>query len=795
MKKDDKNLERKPKMSSAVGKSHKKRKKKRGPGRVIRNILLVVVIVFAVVFLVGNLYLYKTCKETVFSCARYGKKVVAESTEADFKPNQASEVYAADGTLLAKLYEDTESSYLKFEEIPKDVINAFVAVEDRTFWKNSGIDAKGIVRVLLNFVKTKGDVMHGASTITQQLSRDIFLTNEKSIERKVKEIFIALNINKKYSKEQVIEFYCNNVCFANGVYGIEDASQTYFEKPASELTLSEAAYLCSIPNRPEYYDPFKDSSTALTRRDKILEDMCECGYISQEEMNEAKGETITVVEEKDDKEFYNYETTFVSNCVTEYFMEYYYDFDFQYQFDSDEEYQAYHEKYNEVYANAKHRLKTGGYQIETTIDVEAQQELQKILNENLSFNKELYGKDQEYNLQGSMTVIDNNTGKVVAAIGGREKEDSSKIYSMNRTYQDPRQPGSSIKPLVVYGPALMKGYDANSSLPEINVKQAKTSKKKVSEMTGPMYSLRSAVENSKNGTAYWLFNDITPKYGLSFLEEMQFSHLHPNDANLSTALGGMSYGTTTWEMANAFYTMYNSGTYTKADCITSIEDSDGNEIYEDPEAKEVYSPEASEQMIDIMRGVLTRGTAKRLNWYSATGTEAAGKTGTTDDNKDGWFCGFTPYYTISVWVGCVDHSKVPGLSGGTYPARLWKDAMLYMIEDKPEASFDLSIGNSYQPEDPGEDEEPDAEEPTDGEDPQVQDPGDSDGTIEQPGQGETPQGGIDENPTEPVDPEQPTDPDKPTEPTDPEEPTEPTDPNKPTDGENPDSSTDPANQN
>lgn len=714
---------------TANNRKKKKNRRKRRPGRIIRNIILVIVIAFAALFLLGNLFFHYKYGETIFSCAKFGKEVVSESTAETFRPNQASTVYSSDGKEIAKLYEDTESTYLNFDDIPKDVINAFVAVEDRTFWENSGIDVKGIVRVSLNFLKTKGDVAQGASTITQQLSRDIFLTNEKSLVRKVKEIFIAMNLNKKYSKEQIMEYYCNNVCFANGIFGIEDASQTYFNKPASQLTLSEAAYLCAIPNRPEYYNPFKDSSNAVTRRDKILDDMYECGYISEQELKDAVSQEITIAEEEDDDEFYNYETSFAIKCAAEYLMGYLYDFNFQYQFDTKSEYADYHQKYNEVYQQAKHRLYTGGYEIQTTLDLEAQQGLQKIVNEQLAFDQRLKKDTKAYNLQGAMTVIDNNTGKVIASIGGREQEGITQTLSYNRSFQGSNQPGSSIKPLVVYTPALMKGYTPTSSLPDISVDAAKKSTQKISSMTGKKYSLREAVIRSKNGCAYWLLNDITPKYGLSFLEEMGFSNLHPNDNNLSTALGGLSYGTSPWEMANAYYTLYNSGTYTKADCLTSIKDNTGKEIYEDPASKEVYSSTASDEIIDIMRGVFkSPGTASSLRWSSSSQTEAAGKTGTTNDNRDGWFCGFTPYYTIAVWVGNDDNSPYTGLSGSTYPARIWKEAMLYMIDGKPTASFDLSVSDSSNTVIPEEEEtetDDTAETDTDNPDTTPQDPADT----------------------------------------------------------------------
>lgn len=689
----------------------KKSKKKRRAGRIIRNIILIIIIAIAAIIIGGLLFFSHKYGTSVFQCAKDAKQLVTESTEEDFMPNSASFVYSDNGTQIAKLYEDTESTYLTFDEIPKNVLNAFVAVEDRTFWENNGIDAKGIVRVTLNYVRTHGQTAHGASTITQQLARDVFLTNEKSLERKVKEMFIALELTKKYDKNQILEYYCNNCCFANGIFGIEDASETYFDKPASELTLSEAAYLCAIPNRPEYYNPLKDSSNAITRRDKILEDMCECGFISDSEMKEAKAKEITIAEQEEDTEFYNYETTFAINSTTEYLMKTLYDFDFQYEFSTVEEYEEYHKSYSEAYQNAKHRLYTGGYEVYTSINLGAQKKLQEILNEQLSFNTQTKEDSNIYNLQGAITAIDNETGKVIAAIGGREQEELSQTYSYNRAYQGYRQPGSTMKPILVYTPALMKNFTANSQLTDIDVSVAKKStSEKISQMTGSSYSLRNAVENSRNGCAYSLYNELGTTYGMQFLYDMEFSNLSPNDLTLSAALGGLTYGATTTEIANAYSTLANHGQYTHADCIISILDKNGDEIYSDPETKQVYSEEAADQMVDIMKGVITRGTARSINWYGSTDTEAAGKTGTANDNKDGWFCGITPQYTIAVWIGNDDHTVVNGLAGNSYPLKIWKAAMLYLIDGKPAQTFDLNVSSKYSSS------TPDKEEPEETED-------------------------------------------------------------------------------
>ncbi len=676
-------------------KPSKKRKRRRGKRRVVRNIFMVIIILICLA-LVGGMALlatkYGITPKTIMQYKLDAVELVENSTADTFRPNKASIIYSDNETEIAKLYENEESTYLSFDEIPKDVINSFVAIEDRTFWENSGVDAKGIARVVINYVKSGGKTAHGASTITQQVARDIFLTNEKSLERKVKEIFIAQEMTKKYDKELIIEFYCNNCCFANAVYGIEDASQTYLGKPASELTLSEAAYLCAIPNRPEYYDPFDDPSTALKRRDKILRDMQECGYITEAEKKEAMAQEIIVVPEETNKtEFHNYATTLAVKYATEYLMEYKYDFQFKYHFDTEAEYAAYQEDYKTAYDTAKRNLKTGGYQVYTSINLAAMDDLQEVVDEGLAWSDKKQA-DGIYDVQSGLTVINNSNGKIVAAIGGRSQAETARIYSFNYAFQTAQQPGSTIKPLLVYAPALEGSYDANSMLVNVNEKEAKgKSAKKILAMEGEEMTLRYAVEWSKNGPVYWLASNLGISTGMKYLEDMEFSKITPDDYNMSSALGGMTYGATTVEMANAYSTLANHGTYRKADCLLSILNSDGEEIYIPAEGKQVYSKSAADQMVDILKGVITRGTARKINWKSASTIEAIGKTGTTNDSRDGWFCGATPYYTIAVWVGTASNEPVDGLSGGNHPAQIWKNAMLVMTDGLPKATFDLDI--------------------------------------------------------------------------------------------------------
>lgn len=663
--------------------------------RRLRNFIIVLAVLFLAMFIGGNVMLKKETGQTLFGCMKEAKELVDQSTPETFRLAQTSYIYSDDGTQLAALSEDVDATYLEYDQIPADVVNAFVAVEDRTFWRNSGMDLKGIVRVCLNYVKSRGQVAEGASTITQQLARGTFLSNEKTLSRKIKEIFIARELNKKYSKEQIMEFYCNSCCFANGIYGVEDASKKYFGCSVSDLSLSETAYLCSIPNRPEYYNPLRNSENAITRRNKILEDMYECGYITKEAGEAALAENISVasVSEEEDK-FYNYEVTYAINCAVRYLMKLD-GFEFQFHFDDDDAYKTYSNYYNEAYKQAKHKLYTGGYKITTTMNLDAQKGLQKVLDEQLENNTEIDDETGIYAFQGALTVIDNESGKVVAMIGGRSQDAIQQTYSLNRGFQSYVQPGSSFKPLAVYTPALEEGYTANSTLTEINVSSAKNSTSaKIKRMGGTKYSLRRAVEQSYNGCAYSLFNEITPKVGLSYVEDMNFSKIVSDDYNLSAALGGLTNGVNTVEMANAYYTLENHGEYTQTDCISSILDSNGDEIYEDPTSKNVYSQSAADQMTDILTGVLKSGTAKGLKWSSASDIEAAGKTGTTNSNKVGWFCGYTPYYTISVYVAYDHQRTTKDIWGYSYPAKIWKEAMLFMTDGLDAKDFDLDTSHS-----------------------------------------------------------------------------------------------------
>lgn len=606
------------------------------------------------------------------------KEKIETMGEEVFYSSLTGYIYDDEGTIIKKIKKDKDTRYLKYDEIPENVVNSFIAIEDRSFWSNAGVDIEGIIRVMVNYIRSGGEEMHGASTITQQLVRKVYITSEVTLERKTKEICYALELTKKYSKKQIMEYYVNNIYYANGYYGIEAAAKGYFNKTAAELTLSQTAYLCSVPNSPTYYDPIKNPENALTRRNKILKDMAELGYITQSDYNEALTEEIVLDTSAKNIETDSYGASYAMDCVTRYFMEKN-GFEFQYTFASMEEYNSYLEKYNESYETARNEWYTAGYQIYTSLNTAKQTLLQESVDSTLSINEETT-EDGIYNLQGSATCIDNTTNKVVAISGGRSQDIATYL---NRAYQSYRQPGSSIKPLIVYTPALEMGYNPDSMVNNLDIDAWKASK----ATTGSPMILREAVEQSINGAAWGLMLEITPKTALNYLQNMNFTKIVPDDFYESAALGGLTYGVSTVEMASAYNALVNQGKYNEPTCITSIIDKDGKEIYEDKkETKQVYTENAANGMIDILKGVITNGTAKSAGWSSKT--QAAGKTGTTNDNKDGWFCGVTPYYTISVWVGYDKPKQVSGLYGASYPLKIWNKAMSEYVKDLPAKSFE-----------------------------------------------------------------------------------------------------------
>ena len=652
-----------------AAKRRKKRKKVSLVGIFFKTLLLMMLIIclgLAGVFYFGGYY------DEVKLMKEEADAAVASVEYSDFVPSQTGEIYDAGDNLISETRTDKDSTYLKFENIPELFVRTMVSIEDKKFYQHGGVDYKAIARAFKELLINRR-ITQGGSTITMQLSRGIFLTNEVSWRRKVREIFIALDLEKKYSKNEIMEFYLNNIYFANGYYGIEAASEGYFNKSAAALDVSQVAFLCAIPNSPTYYDPIVNIEHTLTRRDLILANMLEDGAITQSEYDEAVSEKIAL--DLSGNNGYrvlenNYVVSYTYHCATEAIMEMK-GFVFRYDFASDDDKEAYQEGYDEFYTECESALYTGGYKIYTTFDMEKQDLLQECIDETLAGFTEI-DDSGKYKMQGAAVCIDNSTGRVIAMVGGRSSLKEAGL-TLNRAFQSRRQPGSSIKPLLVYTPAFEHGYYTKTEVTDEEIEDGPSNAG--GGYLGDM-ELSEAVQRSLNTVAWQVYEDVTPQVGLKYLKNMEFHHICDSDNVLATALGGFTHGVEPVEMASGYATLQYDGYFRRPTCIRYIEDFFFFFVYvPSASAKRIYELNADRMMVSVLEGVLEESWGTGRGLKLSGGMPAAGKTGTTDSAKDGWFCGFTHYYTTSVWVGCDTPESVKNLQGATFPGAIWHSFM------------------------------------------------------------------------------------------------------------------------
>ena len=640
--------------------------------------------IFLMVLILGGLcfYYFGGYADKVAKLHSEAVELVQKSDKNTFLPARTSTLYDTNGDEISETATTKKADYVKYEDIPQNFVNCMVSIEDKKFYKHNGVDLKAIVRAAKSIIKNKR-ITQGGSTITMQLARNIYLDTNKNWQRKVKEMFIAMALEKKYSKNDIMEFYLNNVYFMNGYYGIQAACHGYFNCELSDLDLSQTAFLCAIPNSPTYYDPINNKDHTLTRRNLILKNLREDGKITQQEYEAAINEEITLnMPEKDDTVKYNYVDTYAYYCATRALMENE-GFKFKYYFDSDDEEKEYDASYDEMYSYCQKKLYSDGYKIYTSIDLTMQQQL-------LDFTDTT--DDGTFKLQSAATCIDNDTGEVVAIVGGRSQDAVS--HTLNRAFQSHRQPGSSIKPLIVYTPSFERGKTPDTIVNDHKFDGGPSN-------SGDSYygdvTIRFAVQKSLNTVAWQLYDELTPKVGLQYLKDMNFTNIVKDDYVTATALGGFTTGVSTLEMASAYSTLENDGMYRNPTCIKSIVDSDNNIIYTSSQKDTViYTETASRMMTDVMTDVMKSGTGRSANLDK--GMPCAGKTGTTNDKKDGWFCGFTRYYTTCVWVGCDMPETVKKLTGSSYPAEIWKNYMDQIHADLTPIDFlpYAQISDDYQ---------------------------------------------------------------------------------------------------
>ena len=632
----------------------------------------------------------------VYRMYREAEAAVSQSGEGTFRTEQTTIIYDSKGKELKKLRGEKDVYYLEYNQIPDAAKLAIISIEDKSFPTHRGIDVFGVARSVISLVVHHGRPTMGGSTITQQLARNVFLNFEKTYSRKIKEMFIAILLEQRYTKKQILEYYLNNVYFANGFYGIEAASEGYFNKKAEDLSISQLAFLCAIPNSPARYDPYVDKKATVMRRNRILLQMRKDGYIDMDQYQRSMEEEISV-QRKKETETNDYAATYIIKCATEKLMVSN-GFTFKTHFSSAEEKKQYDKDYDDLYDSCRQSLYTAGYRIYTSIDVEKQNTLQESVKNVLGKYQNLNNRtdDGVFEVQGAAVCIDNENGKVVAIVGGREENQES--YGLNRAYQSFRQPGSAIKPLLVYGPALDQGYTPDSIVDDSRM----TGKDKVNN-SGYRYrgsiSLRKAVAVSSNVATYRLYQTLGPSKCLAYLEKMNFKGLEPSDYKYdTTSLGGFTTGVTVLEMAAGYGALANDGEYRRPDCILKITDAQGNTVVTEREdSSSIYSPNGAHMMTSVLESVVTDGEGTgRVCKFDGKDMPIACKTGTTTSNVDGWLCGYSPYYTTAVWVGRDLYKEVDNLKGNTYPAEIWKLFMETIHRNKKWKAFPTYSGQ--QPE-------------------------------------------------------------------------------------------------
>ena len=627
--------------------------------------------VFTAAFLImaaAGLILYAAVKPELDKCREIAYDKLAQMDRSDFSMLSDTVIYDKDEKQIG-LINAGHYQYMDINHISMNLQNGYIAQEDRRFKNHNGVDWIATFRAGLALIKHGGEVTQGGSTITQQVIKNTYLTQERTFTRKIVEILLAPELEKKYSKADIMEFYCNTNFYGHRCYGVEAASLYYFGKHAEDLAPEEAAVLIGISNSPSAYDPVSHPDASKNKRDDVLKSMNEVGYLSNEDYEKAVSSPLKIVQKETEGTNENYQSSYAIHCAALELMKMD-GFEFQYTFDNKEDYTLYSERYTAAYSEQSDRIRAGGFQIYTSLDSGLQAVLQTQIDASLSGFTELQ-ENGKFALQGAGVIVDNKTNYVTAIVGGRGAEDP-----FNRAYLSARQPGSTIKPLIDYGPA----FDTGEYYPTRMVNDHKW--EKGPSNSGRRYfgnvTVREALNRSLNTVAWQILEDIGIDFGLSYLGEMEFQKLSYVDNQVpSLSIGGFTNGVRVVDMAKGYSTLANGGVYNDRTCIVKILHEKEGELTKDmtPFAKQVYRSDSAFMLTDVLKGTFTSpyGTGRGLGLENDM--PAAGKTGTTNSSKDTWFCGYTPYYTAAVWVGYDIPRNMPGIYGATYAGKIWKNVM------------------------------------------------------------------------------------------------------------------------
>jgi len=542
----------------------------------------------------------------------------------EYKPKLTTQFFDKNGVHLGNIFKDENRLYVKYADIPPRVTESLVAIEDTNFFEHSGVNIDAIIRAIIKDIKAMA-LVEGASTLTQQLVKTMVLTRDKKLIRKIKEVLLSLRLESLLSKEEIIERYLNQVYFGHGYYGIKTAALGYFHKELDQLTLKEIAMLVGLPRAPSFYDPTRNLKYSLIRANQVINRLNTLGWISEDEYNKSINELPVV-----------YDDTLTLNKAP-YILDY---------------------AIKELKDNVPD-LRTGGHKIVLTIDLEAQ----KIAREALKYGYERI-KQRDPNvdnnesttktLNGAMVVLENNTGAILSMVGGIDYKESS----FNRATQSLRQPGSAAKPFI-YQVALNLGYSTASNLTDISRNYKYTSKdneekvwqqKNYEKNFKGLVSFRYALVHSRNLATINLVTDI----GIDILhKELLRYGFKDIPFDLSITLG--SFGISPIDLSEQYTMFSNNGIVVTPYLISSITNRYNQKIVFEPEEAYLTSPEQAYLMTTILHDVVKKGTGRNAN---VANIDIVGKTGTTNNNIDAWFCGYSPTFQTVVWYGNDDNKPM-----------------------------------------------------------------------------------------------------------------------------------------
>jgi len=602
----------------------------------------------------------------VYSLFKGAGDLPLEQFEID---NFTTIIYDKDGKEYAKLDSTENRIYVTIDEMSEYLPKAFVAIEDERFYEHKGVDIKRTGAAIATFITHKGNSDFGGSTITQQLIKKVTSDDSRSWQRKVREMVRAIQVEQKMSKDQIIELYMNIIFLGENSYGVETASHTYFNKSAKDLTIAECAMIGGLAQAPSTVNPYSNFEAAKKRQELVLGKMKELGFISQEQYSEAIAEELVV--NKGDVSTGKSNSYFV-DAVVEAVID-----DLADELGVDK-------------GEAQRLVYSKGYNIYTTLDPKIQNIMETVYQDQSYFK--LSNGNYDENLQSAMVLVDYTKGNVVGLVGGAGEKTT--LRGLNRATQSYRQPGSTMKPMGVYGPGLEKGtitaastYD--DALTTFKVGASNWTPKNSDGAYRGMTTIRRAISSSINVVAAKTFFDVGAAASRNFLMKLGITSLTSSDLYpAALALGGLTQGVSPYEHAGAYSTFANGGIYIEPKLYTKVVSRNGETVLEKiSEVRQVMTKQNAYILTDMMRDGVRSGTGTEASLGSMP---VAGKTGTTNDNYDRWFAGYTPYYEASVWVG-YDTQKSIQVSGNP-AARIWKAVMSKVHEDLEVKEFERPSG-------------------------------------------------------------------------------------------------------